>query len=212
MSVFGILWMPLFYLFWSAFSPGKDTGVGSVWALLLGSILGLTLFFLGPLVDPGGFDRSRWISGFVDIVSVPALLPLLVYVLFLPFRFARTWVAATHFALLWLIPDLAIRTISWSIQNQPFHLVLVPLLRTALAVGIPFFISLMQYRNPMLILAALLGILGLPLIAATSYWAFFSQRPLPGYGCFVAAMLPLGAAIGVSWYRRAYQEGKAQVS
>ncbi|MHB9292389.1 hypothetical protein Holit_01486 [Hollandina sp. SP2] len=200
MILFCFLWTPLFYLFWSALVPKKDTGLGGIWALLLGSLLGLGLFFLGPLMEPGGFDRSRWISGFVDIVSVPVLLPLLLYGLFCCFGISRTWVNAANFTLLWLIPDLAIHTVSWSIQNQPFLLVLVPLLRTALAVGIPFLGGLMMTRNPGLILAAILGIIGLPLAGTTSYWAFFCQNPLLGYVFFVITVIPLGLAIGMSWY------------
>lgn len=201
MSVFCLLWMPLFYLFWSALSPGKDTGLGGICALLFGSILGLVLFFWGPLIKPGGFEQSRWISGFVDMISVPVLLPLLLYLLLLPFGFSRTRADAMNFALLWLIPDLVIRTVSWRVQNQPFLLVLVPLLRTALVIGIPFFVGLMVTGNVALILVAILGIIGLPLAGTTSYWAFFCQRPTLGYVFFVITVIPLGAAIGLSWYR-----------
>jgi hypothetical protein len=202
MSLFCFLWMPLFYLFWSALAPKRNTGLGGIWALLLGSLLGLGLFFFGPLVEPGGFDLSRWISGFVDLVSVPVLLPLLLYGLLCCFGISRTWVNAANFALLWLIPDLAIHTVSWSIQNQPFLLVLVPLLRTALAVGIPFLGSLMTTRNPGLILAAILGIIGLPLAGTTSYWTFFCQNPVLGYVFFGITVIPLGVAIGMSWRLR----------
>ncbi|MDR0628724.1 MAG: hypothetical protein LBG24_03620 [Treponema sp.] len=201
MSLFCFLWTPLFYLWWSALSPGKDTGLEGIWSLLSGSILGFVLFFLGPLMEPGGFDLSRWISGFVDIVSVPVLLPLLLYGLLCCFGSSGTWVKAASFALLWLIPDLAIHTVNWSVQSQPFLLVLVPLLRTALAVGIPFLGRLLMTRNPGLILAAILGIIGLPLAGTTSYWAFFGQSPLLGYVCFGITVIPLGIALGMSWYR-----------
>ncbi|MDR2798595.1 MAG: hypothetical protein LBB80_09635 [Treponema sp.] len=201
MSLFCFLWTPLFYLFWSALSPRQDGGLEGIGALLLGSILGLVLFFLGPLMEAGGFDLSRWMSGFVDMVSVPVLVPLLLYGLLCCFGISITWVNAANFTLLWLIPDLAIHTVSWSVQNQPFLLVLVPLLRTALAVGIPFLGGLMMTRNPGLILAAILGIIGLPLAGTTSYWAFFCQDPLLGYVFFGITVIPLGAAIGMSWRR-----------
>ncbi|MDR0722320.1 MAG: hypothetical protein LBF75_05940 [Treponema sp.] len=176
-------------------------GIEGIGALLLGSILGFVLFFLGPLMEPGGFDRTRWISGFVDMVSVPVLLPLLLYGVLCCFGTSGTWVNAASFALLWLIPDLAIHTVSWSVQNQPFLLILVPLLRTALAVGIPFLGGLLMTRKPGLILAAILGITGLPLAGTTSYWAFFCQSPLLGYVCFGITVIPLGAAIGMWWYK-----------
>ncbi|MDR2393260.1 MAG: hypothetical protein LBD93_03795 [Treponema sp.] len=201
--MFCFLWTPLFYLFWSALSPGKDTGLEGIGALLLGSFLGLLLFFLGPLMEPGGFEKSRWISGFVDMVSVPVLLPLLLYGLLCCFGLSRTWGDAVSFALLWLIPDMAIHTVSWSVQNQPLLLVLVPLLRTALAVGLPFLGGLLMTKKPVLILVAILGIIGLPLVGTTSYWAFFCQNPLLGSVFFGMTLIPLGAAIGLSWYRSA---------
>ncbi|MDR2398004.1 MAG: hypothetical protein LBD74_04495 [Spirochaetaceae bacterium] len=194
LSVFGFLWTPLFYLFWSALSPGEDCGIEGIWAVLLGSVLGFALFFLGPLVEAGGFDRARWISGFVDIVSVPTLLPLLLYGLLCCFGISGTWVKGAHFTLLWLIPDVAIHIVSWSTQNQPFLLVLVPLLRTAVGVGIPFLASLVGTRNPLLILVAILGIIVLPFSATTSYWAFFCQRPLEGYGCLAITLVPVAVA------------------
>ncbi|MDR2634217.1 MAG: hypothetical protein LBC51_11455 [Treponema sp.] len=196
MSLFCFLWTPLFYLFWSALSPGKDRGLEGICALLFGSLLGLGLFFLGPLMETGGFDRIRWISGFVDIVAVPVLLPLLLYGLLCCVRPARSWVDAVHFALLWLIPDLAIHTVSWSVQNQPRLLVLVPLLRTALAVGLPFLGGLFISKKPLLILAALLGIMGLPLAGTTSFWAFFCQNPFLGSVFLGITLIPLGAALG----------------
>ena len=139
MSFFCFLWIPLFYLFWRRFAA--DSAGGGVWALLAGSIVALLGFFLGSLVEPGGFGFSRWLSGFVDIVALPALAPLLVYLLFVLLKIVSGTAGFANFAMLWLIPCGAIRALSWSAQNDPILLILVPLLWTSIALGIPFFID-----------------------------------------------------------------------
>jgi hypothetical protein len=78
MSLFCLLWTPLLYLFWRSISPTGESGAGGVWALLLGSFFALFQFFFGALVGPGGFGFSRWLSGCIDVITLPALLPLLV--------------------------------------------------------------------------------------------------------------------------------------
>jgi len=124
MSLFCLLWVPLFCLFRRSIS-GEETP-GGVWALLLGSITAIFQFSLGYLVYPGGFGFSRWLYGFVDIVSLPALVPLLVYALFCLFRVFSGSADFANFALLWLIPVAALRAISWSPYGDPLLLVMVP--------------------------------------------------------------------------------------
>jgi hypothetical protein len=200
MSLFCFLWMPLFYLFRRSLSADSG-GSGGVWALLLGSIVALIQFFLGSLVDPGGFGLSRWVSACVDIVSLPAALPILVYLLFTMLRFFSGAADFTSFALLWLIPGAAIRAVSWSAQNDPILLVLAPLLWTAIAVGVPFFIACIDGdRIPALILAGL-GILALPLTAATAWWAFYSQRTLLGGLFLFITLIPLVLSMGSAYLR-----------
>lgn len=197
MRLFCLLWMPLFYLFWSALMPKRNTGAGGILALILGSTVALILFFLGSFVQPGGFGLSRWISGFVDIAGVPVLLPLAAYLLLLPFGGSKDF---ANFALLWLIPDAAIRQVSWNVQNNPILLVLVPLLRTALVVGISFCINLiMSRRIPAGI--AVMGILLLPFTGATSYWAFFSQQASWGFLLFGITSVPMAVWIPAILYR-----------
>ncbi|MDR0449845.1 MAG: hypothetical protein LBH26_01095 [Treponema sp.] len=192
MSLFCLLWTPFFYLFRRSLFPG-EAGSGGIWALLLGSLVALLQFFLGALVNPGGFGLSRWLSGCVDIVVLPALLPLLVYFLLISFRLVSGKADFINFSLLWLIPGGALRAVSWSAQRDPILLMLVPLLWTSLAVGFPFCVSLIfRYRRrllPLFILAAL----SLPFLAATVYWAFFYQKLVLGYFLLLAALVPLGA-------------------
>jgi hypothetical protein len=203
MSLFCLLWTPLFYLFKRSVSTG---GVArGVWALLLGSIVALAQFFLGALVNPGGFGLSRWVSACVDIVALPAVLPLLVYLGLMSLRvipgapgFSES--ACTSFALLWLIPNGILRAVSWSVQSDPILLVLTPILWTAIAVGIPFFAGLIldgsrRYTALFFALAALV----LPFLSALVYWAFFSQRYTWGFALFFIVMIPAVVSIVMDW-------------
>jgi hypothetical protein len=193
MSLFCLLWTPLFYLFRRSISSREEAGSGGILALLLGSLVALLHFFLGALINPGGFGLSRWLSGCIDIVVLPALLPLPVYFVLTRFRIVSGKVDFTNFALLWLIPGGALRTVGWSAQGDPILLVLVPLLWTALAVGFPFCAGLIFRRRlglllPLLVLAAL----GLPFLAATVYWAFFYQKLIWGYLLLLITVIPSG--------------------
>ena len=168
--------------------------------MLLGSIIALIQFFLGNLADPGGFGFSRWLNACVDIVALPAILPLLVYLLITVFRLSSGSVNFTNFALLWLIPGAGIRAVSWSAGSDPVLLVLVPLLWTAIAVGIPFFIgffmtSYQWYAR----ISSVLGILALPFLAATAWWAFYSQKTILGIVFFTLSIIPLLLSQILSW-------------
>jgi hypothetical protein len=167
---------------------------GGVWALILGSITAITQFLLGDIGSPGGFGFSRWTYGLVNIVSMPVLLPLLLYTLLCIFKEFTGHADFTNFALLWLIPVGALRAIHWSSFNDPILLIAVPLLWTAIAVGIPFFIYIMTERHtysPPHTALSIFCILLLPAVAATSYWAFFSHYTVLGIFCLIAANVPL---------------------
>jgi hypothetical protein len=128
----------------------------------------------------------------VDIVSLPVLIPLLVYVIFIVFRVFSTGADFANFALLWIIPVAALRAISWSSQSDPLLLVIVPLLWTSIATGIPFFINcIMRNSRWYAAVPSGLAILVLPFLAATAYWAFFSQQPFLGFTLFFAALIPM---------------------
>ncbi|MDR0877708.1 MAG: hypothetical protein LBN21_06620 [Treponema sp.] len=201
MSFFCLLWIPLFYLFRRSISGG-EAGSGGVWALLLGSLTAITRFFIGTFVNAGGFGLSRWIGGFVDIVGLPVLLPLIVYTLLVLFRILSGAVDFANFALLWLIPVGALRAVSWSAGNDPILLVLVPLLWTAAAVGIPFFIKLiLNMMRWWVIVPCTLGILALPLTISTAYWAFYSQETSLALLFFFISIIPLTISTIFSFVR-----------
>jgi hypothetical protein len=194
MSLFCLLWVPLFYLLRRSIAGTGSSG--SVWALLLGSITAIIQFFLGYFVSPGGFGLSRFIFGFIDIVSLPVLVPLVLYFLMLIFRGFSGEIDFANFALLWMIPVAALRAISWSSSSDPLLLVTVPLLWTAVAAGISFFINLMAnsfrwwktvFSIPCIFL--------MPLFAAGAYWAFFSQQTLFGFILLLAVNIPVALSL-----------------
>ena len=198
MSFFCLLWLPLFYLFWR--SVIKDnSSAGGVWALLGGSIISIIQFFLGSLVEPGGFGLSRWVSACVDIVTLPALLPILICFLLVAVKIIAGTTDFTSFTLLWLIPGGAIRALSWSHLNDPTLLVLVPILWTAIAVGVPFFINFIKSGLIFAIIASILAMLVIPLAAASSYWAFYTQKSYLGLFFLLLATGPMLVAVILSF-------------
>jgi hypothetical protein len=190
MALFCLFWMPLFYILWRAVT-GCNISAGGVWALLAGSIIALARFFLGALVVPGGFGLSRWVSACIDIVMLPALAPILVYFFLVCFRIISGTADFANFALLWLIPVAAMRALGWSSLNDPILLVLVPILWTAIAVGVPFFIGLIQNGRIYVIIPSFLAILVILFAAASSYWAFYVQRSSVGFAFLLAAVVPM---------------------
>jgi len=201
MSLFCLLWVPFFYLLRRSITGAGSSG--GVWALLLGSITAIIQFFLGNFVNPGGFGFTRLLFGFIDVVSLPVLIPLLLCLLIFIFRGLLSEVDFANFALLWMIPVAALRTISWSSANDPILLVMVPLLWTAIACGIGFFINWMtgNFRWWKAVVSFPCIVL-LPLIAAGSYWAFFSQQTLYGFLLLFAANIPLGISLTFDVLRR----------
>jgi len=201
MSIFCFLWVPLYYLFRRSITG--PSGSGGVWALLLGSITAIIQFFLGYLVSPGGFGLSRFLFGFIEIVSLPVLIPLFLYLIMSIFSGFSGDIDFGNFALLWMIPVAALRAISWGSSNDPLLLITVPLLWTAVAVGVSFFINLManNFRWWKLVFS-IPCIFIIPVIAAGSYWMFFSQQTLYGFLLLFAANIPLGLSILFDVLRR----------
>ncbi|MDR3123387.1 MAG: hypothetical protein LBU16_06365 [Treponema sp.] len=194
MSLFCFLWIPLFYLFWRSIAAPGTEGSGEIWALLLGSVVAFARFLLGSFISPGAFGLFRWLSGCVDIVALPAILPLAACALLVRLRILAGAVNYANFALLWLIPGAAMRAVGWSALNDPLLLVLTPVLWTAIAAGVPLFIAMMGKSSGRLVIPQAAAIAALPLLAAAVYWAFFSQRNWLGLLLLVVALTPLGAS------------------
>ena len=200
MSFFCFLWLPLFYLFWRSVT-GSISAAGGVWALILGSIIALVQFFLGTLIDPGDFGFSRWVSGFVEIIALPALAPIVIYFILASLKIISGSLDFANFTLLWLIPGAAIRAVSWSSLNDPILLILVPVLWTAIAVGIPFFITLILESPRWVIFPSSLAILCIPLAAACSYWAFYSQKASLGFLFCLTATVPMVFSLVMAYFK-----------
>jgi len=191
MSLFCLLCIPLAYFIRR--SPGERK---SIWALPLGGLALIVCYFTGSLITPGGLGFSRWMSGFVDIVSLPVLVPLLAALLLVMLRIFPDSLDLAGFTLLWLVPLAAIRSISRDAPASPLPLVFIPLLWIAQGVGMPFFIGLILKKPRWyVIIPSILGIAALPLVATTSWWAFFVQRSLLGFLLLVISFIP--AAISV---------------
>ena len=190
MSIFCLLWIPVFFFFRRSIAAAGSNG-GYTWALLLGSASVIFHIFISPVVIQDGFGFLRWLSGFVDIISVPVFIPLLVFWLLTALRLIPSNSNYSDFALLWLIPPAAYYAVSWNTRGSFIMLVFVPLLWTALAAGMPFFINFILRKNlwPFRV-SAVLGAIALPIIATTSWWAFFSQRTLLGFLLLCASLLP----------------------
>jgi len=193
MSLFCILWLPLFYLFWRTVT-GNPAVSGGIWALFAGTITALVQFFAGDLVAASGFGLSRWLGGCIDIVALPALIPILIYLLLFCFKIFTGIPGFTNFTLLWLMPAAAVRALGNN-PNDPVFLVLVPVLWTAIAVGIPFFIRIILNSKVICIILSSLAILVIPFAAASSYWAFYSQKFTLGFLSLVVIIIPALSSI-----------------
>jgi hypothetical protein len=198
MNVFCLLWVPLFYLFWR--SVGEDEAPsGGVWALILGSLAAFTQFIVGPLLEPGGFGFLRWLSGCIDIVALPVMLPIIVYFVLTSLNIITGISSFANFAMVWLLPGAVIRALIWTSLNDPIYLVLVPVLWTTIAVGVPFFIKFLREKHWLLISLAFLGILAVPIAATSSYWAFFSHRAGLGFLFLLIAAAPMLVSLVLSY-------------
>jgi|GEM_PF-585880 len=194
MGFFCLLWVPLAYVLRRVLAIGN--GTGGIWALIFGSVAVIIQFFAGPLVDPGAFGFYRWLSGFVDIVSIPVLAPLVLYLLFVEMQVISPKTDYIGFTLLWLVPMSAFRVTTWISPPSLVMLVLVPVLWTALAVGIPaLFVCARKRRDWYSMAPFVLCMAILPFSAATSWWAFFSHRPLTGLLFLLVSVAPALVAL-----------------
>jgi uncharacterized membrane protein YqaE (UPF0057 family) len=203
MILFCFLWTPLFCLFWRSITAPETENSGGIWALLLGSAAAFVRFLLGSLISPGAFGFSRWLGVCVDIVALPAALPLAAYWLLIRLRALGRTADCANFALLWLIPGAVMAAANRSGLNDPALLALALVLRTAIGAGLPFFINMTGKSGGGIRMLRALAAAVLPFLAATSYWAFFSQRTWLGILLLVPAFLPAVISAAVNFTRQA---------
>jgi hypothetical protein len=194
MSFFCLLWIPLFYFFRRSISAGKNSMVG--WALIFGCAAVLVRYLTGPFITPSGFGLSCWLSGFIDIVSLPVIVPIIVCVLLVVLRRFPSDMDIGGFTFLWLIPLTFYYSVDRPLLYSPLMLVLVPLLWTAQTLGVSFFIDcIFKYRRWYIIIPSILAAAALPLIASSAWWAFYSQQTQIGclflFVCIIPALISL---------------------
>ncbi|MDR2072710.1 MAG: hypothetical protein LBP60_04670 [Spirochaetaceae bacterium] len=198
MTVFCFLWTPLFYLFWRSLHD-ESALEGGTWALLMGSIFAFVQFFLGSLVNAGGFGLSRWVSACIDVVALPAALPYVVCLIFAALKLISSDANFTNYAFLWLIPEAAVRALAWSALSDPILLIGAPVLWIAVVVGMGHFIRILQNGWGWVAIPSILGAVALPLAAATAYWALFAQHTLLGIVLLVLSLVPMLVSLGMTF-------------
>lgn len=191
MILFSILWIPSLYMFVEALQQPRDPEKkGLILAVLGGCLLSVMTFFIPNLLPEGAFGFMRWLHGFVDVIAVPVLLPLL-FRYMLQIRYLhQSYIEIHQFVLVWLIPVALVKSIQWNFHKDAILLVLTPLLWGAQAIGIPWalekaeeeigFKSFLSYTTAVL----------LPLLASTAYWAFFSKLYATAVPAALLSMLP----------------------
>jgi len=189
MSFFCLFWIPLFYFFRRSISAGKN-GMGW-WALILGCAAVLVRYFTGPFIAPVGFGLSCWLSGFFDIVSLPVLVPIVVCVLLIAFRLFPSDADIGGFTFLWLVPLTFYYSVDRPLLYSPLMLVLVPLLWTTQTLGVSFLIDCIRtYRRWYFVILLIPAAAALPIIASTSWWAFYSQQTQAGCLFLFTSIVP----------------------
>ncbi|GHU85251.1 hypothetical protein FACS189473_4070 [Spirochaetia bacterium] len=200
MSLFCLLWAPLLLVFWLSLGPGGKSA--PFWAIVLGTLAALIHYFAGYSIKASGLGLSRWFFALTDIIVFPAVLPFLAWGLLPLFRRLDGEAEPVQFALLWLIPASIAGSIKWSVQLNPVFLVLAPILWTAVVLGIAFFIRIIREQYSLwIIIPAALGIAAVPFLAASSFWAFYAQRTLPGLILLLITAIPSGFVMGGAWLR-----------
>jgi len=193
--------MPLFYFFRRSISAKKNSMAG--WALLFGCAAVLLPYLTGPFIAPSGFGLSCWLNGFIDIVSLPVLVPIVVCVLLIAFRLFPADADIGGFTFLWLVPAAFYLSVNRSVLYSPLMLVLVPLLWTVQTLGISFFIDcIMKYRRWYIIIPSIMAAASLPLIASSAWWAFYSQQTLAGCLFLFVSVIPALVSLIVEWGAR----------
>jgi hypothetical protein len=188
----------MFYFFRRSIHVGKN-GMGWL-ALLFGCAAVLLRYLTGPFVTPAGFGLSCWLNGFIDIISLPVIVPIVICIALVALRYFPSDADIGGFTLLWLVPLTFYYSVDRSLLYSPLMLVLVPLLWTAQGLGISFFIScILKYRRWYVIIPSILASLALPLTAATSWWAFYIQQTQIGCLSLFFTLMPAVISVIAEW-------------
>jgi hypothetical protein len=199
MSFFCMLCIPLVYLLRRSVFMGEGGGIRP---LIFGCVVLAVQYFVGPVIEPGTFGLSRWMSGYIDIIGLPVLIPFMVCLLLVLFKIISIKVVDyAHFALLWLIPLAAFRAMGESSPPLPIPLVLVPVLWIVQTEGIAFLITCIAKKPRWYVsVSFVLGIIALPVAATTSWWAFFSHQIFYGFLFLFLCFIPAVLSVIIQYY------------
>jgi hypothetical protein len=200
MSLFCLLWTPLVLLLWVSLNAGNGGNSGGVLALVLGSVVSVLHYLFCPPINTAGFGLSLGLYALVNVVLIPVVLPFVVFVLLAVPGFFKGGADPAKFVLFWLVPAGITGAIGWSARHNPLYLILVPLLWTALALGIAFFARLVQKKFFPRIIPLLPVMLLMPLIAAGSFWAFYRQTPTAGFILLAVLSIPSVIALAKCFF------------
>jgi len=74
---------------------------------------------------------------------------------------------------------------------------------TALVCGIPFFMDCIRnFPRWFIVVFSLLGILILPFLAATAWWAFYAQKTTLGFLLLGFTLIPMLASLVIAWIKK----------
>lgn len=191
MIVFCILWVPFVYLLFRSLLPGKSGNIGLlVLVFLINTLISFFKYLNGPVIQSDAFGFIRWLYYFVDILSLPVLVPLLLGLFIFMYLKRGSLYDVMEFTLVYLIPESFFRAIIWSEIPDPVLLVAVPVLWTALALGLPYLLMLFMEEIGFLSYGSLsMAILIVPL-ANTALWLLYEHAVLPGGLLLLLVLLP----------------------
>jgi len=167
--------------------------------LLSGLLAALVFMPLAGLSTPSPFGFTRWIHGFLIVSLVPAGLPLLLHVLLYGKHREEAAIGRESFILLFAVPIGAVHSISRDSQGGILPLVILPLLWTSLAIGVPGILRLAKSSRGFAAWLSVAAAVLLPCVAATAYWAFFIQESLLGAGLAVLCLVPAALVLYRPW-------------
>lgn len=209
MILFCVLWAPVFYLFWLTLRP-VNSNSGEIYALLTGGAVALVRFFIPWFVDDVyGFGLWRYLSAFIDYVSLPVLIPMIAARLIVWFYPRGGITDYIGFTLLALIPSALACSPVWSASTSALRLVLTPLLWTALVFAfyplIRLFGDASLHHKILRKIAAILGMAAYTALLPFVWWNFFCQKILIGIILLIPSLAPI-IAVCIFFLRKKYLE------
>lgn len=172
-----------------------------VLVFLVNTLLSFFKYLNGPVIQDNAFGFMRWLYYFIDILSLPLIIPLLLGLFVFIFLRRDSFYSVMEFTLVYFIPESFFRAMLWSEIPDPVLLVAVPVLWTALAIGIPYLLMLFHEEIGILSYGSLVGAIVLVPLSNTAIWALYERNFLLGISLFVFSLFPC-LFMSVQLYRK----------